>query len=237
MVSDHVLRVKRNDSDEYVLVDVISIGPALFDLELFATEGASPFAVKCIDLITCFFTSLADCVRLVKHSRIAEFHSKKSPVGLSDWETILRAILLQELIEGPDRAVLENVEVTATVVKDYITIIFCKNLSGVTQRIGKIPIKQDETQEIDTIGWVGTAVARSESLEKELVNLKARSEEQYDIIQKLNQQLEDLINSKKANEDSLLEKFRELLNAKKLKIRDQQRLLATSKVDPSKGLS
>ena len=53
MVSDHVLRVKRNDSDEYVLIDVISIGPALFDLQLFATEGASPFAAKCIDLITC----------------------------------------------------------------------------------------------------------------------------------------------------------------------------------------
>ena len=180
---------------------------------------------------------MADFVCSVKHSRIAEFHSKKSPVGLSDWGTILRAILLQERIEGPDRAALEDVEVTVSVVEDYVTIIFRKNLSGVTQRIGKIPIKKDENQEIDTIGWVGTAVARSEILENELVGLKARSEEQNNVIQKLNQQLEDLINSKKANEDSLLEKFRELLNAKKLKIRDQQRLLATSKVDPSKGLS
>jgi hypothetical protein len=44
-----------------------------------------------------------------------------------------------------------------------------------------------------------------------------------------------LIRAKEEHEDALLHKFAELLNAKKLKIRDQQRLLATAKVDAEKG--
>lgn len=48
---------------------------------------------------------------------------------------------------------------------------------------------------------------------------------------KLNQQLEDLIKAKSEHEDALLQKFASLINSKKLKIRDQQRLLATAKVD------
>ena len=180
--------------------------------------------------------SRADGVFAVKHSRIAEYHSKKSPVSLDDWETILRATLLQERLEGPSRVILEDVEVSATLVDDGLAIIFRKNLSGITQRIGRIPIRKDENQEIDTIGWVATAATRSEVLEKEVVDLLRRFNEQNDIIQKLNQQLEDLIRTKQRHENLLLEKLMAVLNAKKRKTRDQQRLLATSKVDPSKGL-
>jgi hypothetical protein len=43
-----------------------------------------------------------------------------------------------------------------------------------------------------------------------------------------------LITAKANHEAELLGKFRDLLNEKKAKIRDQQRLLATAKVDPKK---
>jgi hypothetical protein len=43
-----------------------------------------------------------------------------------------------------------------------------------------------------------------------------------------------LITAKANHEAGLLGKFRDLLNEKKAKIRDQQRLLATAKVDPKK---
>ena len=236
MASDHVLRLKRIDSEDFVLINITPIGPDLFDLRLSATEGANPFVTKCIDPQHVRFIP-ADFMYAVKHSRIAEYHSKKSPVSLNDWEKILEATLLQKRLEGPGRAVLGGIEVSATVIDDYVTIIFRKNVSGVKQRIGKISIQKDENHEIDTVGWVATAAARSEVLEKEIVDLKARFDEQNNVIQKLNEQLEDLIKTKKTHEESLFEKFRELLNTKKLKIRDQQRLLATSRVDPSKGLA
>jgi DNA double-strand break repair and V(D)J recombination protein XRCC4 len=54
-------------------------------------------------------------------------------------------------------------------------------------------------------------------------------------INKLNGQLEELINAKSEHESQLISKFVQLLNEKKLKIRNQQRLLASARVDPSKS--
>ena len=53
-------------------------------------------------------------------------------------------------------------------------------------------------------------------------------------IAKLQESLEELVTLKNESESQLLEKFSLLLNEKKLKIRDQQRLLLTSNVDPTK---
>jgi hypothetical protein len=47
----------------------------------------------------------------------------------------------------------------------------------------------------------------------------------------LTAQLDDLVRAKKSHQDEMLRKCAALLNAKKLKIRDQQRLLANAKVD------
>jgi hypothetical protein len=51
-------------------------------------------------------------------------------------------------------------------------------------------------------------------------------------IDDLTAQLDDLVKAKKSHQDEMLRKFAALLNTKKLKIRDQQRLLAHAKVDP-----
>ena len=51
---------------------------------------------------------------------------------------------------------------------------------------------------------------------------------------KLNEALEELVRLKIEHEDGLLEKFSLLLNEKKLKIRDQQRLLTGATVDPAR---
>lgn len=59
-------------------------------------------------------------------------------------------------------------------------------------------------------------------------------QEKEEEAQKLKSELADLVKLKNAHEDSLLEKFSLLLNEKKLKIRDQQRLLETATVDPAK---
>jgi hypothetical protein len=56
-----------------------------------------------------------------------------------------------------------------------------------------------------------------------------------DTIDKLNAQLEDFIKTKHEAETAMLQRFMELLNEKKRKIRDQSRLLAGAKVDKEVG--
>ena len=74
---------------------------------------------------------------------------------------------------------------------------------------------------------------RSDTLETSIQNLTEQLTEQKQTIEQLEQQLEDLIQAKKAHDEELLGKFALLLNEKKLKIREQQRLLAGAKVDPN----
>jgi hypothetical protein len=62
--------------------------------------------------------------------------------------------------------------------------------------------------------------AKAASLEAQVAELRA--------------QLEELTEAKTARETELLEKFCALLNEKKVKIREQQRLLSAAKVDPSR---
>lgn len=132
-------------------------------------------------------------------------------------------------------SILEKLEVTANINDETLAIIFRKNISGITQRLGEIALRKDEDQEIDSISWAATAVIRSTDLENEVKDLRVKYEEQGKMIKKLNQQLEDFIQAKIENDNSLLEKFRELLNAKKSKIRDLHRALASVQGDPQNG--
>lgn len=116
-----------------------------------------------------------------------------------------------------------------------LTITLRKNISGITQRLGTITLKQDDSQAIELFEWAGNAVAASTSLESEVASLSAKYHDQQEAVAKLNAQLESLIKAKEEHENELLQKFVELLNAKKLKIRDQQRLLTGAKVDTNKG--
>ena len=152
-----------------------------------------------------------------------------------NWEAILRSVLLQQKVDADASEAAQYLEVVASVSGDKLVIVFRKNISGIHQRLGEISLSQDDDQEIDTIAWVATAVARANALEKDVQDLQAKYEEQGDIIKKLRSQLDDFTKAKKDHEDALLEKFRELLNTKKLKIRNQQRLLATAKVNPETG--
>lgn len=129
-----------------------------------------------------------------------------------------------------------TLELRAAIIGEQMTIIFRKNISGITQRLGEITLVKDEAQEVDAIAWASTAVLRCDDLEREVEGLKRKYEDQQRIIQDLQQQLEDLIEAKKMHETALLEKFRDLLNAKKLKIRDQQRILARSQPRSRKGI-
>lgn len=166
------------------------------------------------------------------------FRGSSSKLDDKEWEGLLETFFLQQSLNGNKHAAeppLGTLEVSATISEEILLLVFRKSISGIKQRLGELALEKNENEEIELFGWLGTATARCDELAKELTNLDERDKEQGQTIQVIKQQLEDLIEAKIEHENSLLEKFRELLNAKKLKIRDLHRALAVARVDSENG--
>lgn len=97
-------------------------------------------------------------------------------------------------------------------------------------------LKQDDEQAIELFDWSGVAVARADSFEQQISSLNDRCRVAEDTIRKLSAQFEELVLAKTQHEIQLTASFVQLLNEKKLKIRNQQRLLVSATVDPAKGI-
>jgi len=215
-----VLRLPRipsqgNDAN-FVLVRVSSVGSRPLDIELIGTENESVFA-----------TSL-------KHNKTSALKAKNCPLNQEEWETVLSSILLGTPAEEGNEEVLRGIEAVAKVDGDLMTLTIQKRIEGITQRLGNIEIPSDETAEIDIFGWCGLAIESAKRSSQTLVELKTKVKEQEISLKKLHNNFEELVKAKTDHETDLLEKFSVLLNEKKLKIRDQQRLLSSANVDPSK---
>lgn len=165
------------------------------------------------------------------------FRGTSSKLDDKEWEVLLETFFLQQSLNGNKYAAepLGTLEVSANISEESLLLVFRKNISGIKQRLGELALEKNENEEIELFGWLGAATAQRDELVKELTNVNDRYKEQGDKIQVINQQLEDLIEAKIKHENSLLEKFRELLNAKKLKIRDLHRALAVARVDSENG--
>jgi hypothetical protein len=97
-------------------------------------------------------------------------------------------------------------------------------------------VKLESTdEELELLQWMPVAIEAAESAEDQLEKLKEQIEAANAKATRLEQQLQGLIDEKLTHENALIEKFADLLNSKKMKIRDQQRLLAGATVDPSTG--
>lgn len=101
--------------------------------------------------------------------------------------------------------------------------------------MGTIDLEPTKDDKFDL--WSGCAAGARLTAEARLYanELDRKLAEQTENNSKLEEQLQELLRAKEEHEDALLHKFTELLNAKKLKIRDQQRLLSTAKADIVKG--
>ncbi|KAI4239548.1 MAG: hypothetical protein L6R40_005493 [Gallowayella cf. fulva] len=241
MASEHVLRLPRTDSPgDYILLNASSNGASPLDFQLLATEGTEPYVKTRKPSLNPLISSMYKLtdLRTVKHSRISKYRSKHNHLSQSQWETLVRSTLLQERTpksedtEAEDP--LKDLELVASITNSKLTITFRKAISGIHQKLGEFSLSPDPNQSINTLDWASTAVLRAESLESDAETLRRKLAQQIEIAQKLNQQLEELIQAKQEHENALLEKCAVLINEKKKKIRDQQRLLAAAKVDPRK---
>lgn len=104
------------------------------------------------------------------------------------------------------------------------------------QKLGQIDLSQYTGQEQpDAFVWAEIAANNFTESRKHVEDLETQLATQAEIIDKLQSQLDSIVNAKDKHEGVLLHKFTELINSKKVKIRGQQRLLGTAKVDPDAG--
>ena len=212
-----ILRLHRTDRpSDHLLVHVSQTGNKSLDLKLIGTEHEHLYHAEFIE------------------SGVKSLQATSFSGDLNEWKATLKYALLRERPEGPIPEYLQGLETVASISGKSLTITIRKNIGGITQRLGDIKLQQDdEKEEVSAFEWVDAAVATADDLRPQLETLQLSMDEQRQQVQTLTKQLDDLVKAKKDHEDELLSKFTALLNAKKLKIRDQQRLLAGAKIDPA----
>ena len=212
-----ILRLHRTDkTNRHLLVQVVKVGNKALDLKLIGTEHEHLYHAQ------------------IEESKLKSLQAISFSGDLTQWKAILQYALLHQKPNGQIPDYLQGLETVATISGKTLTITIRKNIDGITQRLSDIKLQQDdEKEEIDAFDWVDSAAATADSTRTELETLQTSIDEQREQVTSLNKQLDDLVKAKKEHEEELLAKFTALLNAKKLKIRDQQRLLAGTQIDPA----
>ncbi|KAI5368213.1 putative DNA repair protein XRCC4 [Septoria linicola] len=212
----HVLRLRRTDNkSEDLLLNVAKEGRGDLDLKLIGTNKSELYVLSFAEADT------------------KSYQDRNFKGNFEEWKTLLKFALLHRQPESTLPESLQGVETVAAINGSTATITIRKNVDGITQRLGTIHLQENTAAtEIDIFDWVDTATAEAYDLRSQLEVLQASVESQKDAVAKLTTELDMLVRAKKEHEDELLSKFAVLLNAKKLKIRDQQRLLQGATIDP-----
>ncbi|KAI9703106.1 MAG: hypothetical protein M1820_005978 [Bogoriella megaspora] len=220
-MDQQTVKIPRVDAQEgdYVLANVCSNGPLPLDIRIEATEGTSPY-----------IGSLQESQKELGQ-RAKNYHGSNE-----EWKSILLHCFSRRRSLPSEASALRGLEVVAQLANQALVIVFRKNVGGITQRLGTVTLKQNDEMEISILDWAARAVDAGSKALEEVSSLEAKFAEQQKTVNKLNAELNVLIKVKQEHEDALLYKFQQLLNSKKLKIRDQQRLLAGAKVDPTAAM-
>lgn len=202
MAPTRVLRFARSDDNSaFVLLQVTPKGSRPLDLKLVGTEGEAPYVAS------------------LKQDRVSSLRVKNCPASESEWQTILESLFNQEPLAG--------IQATATVQSDTsISITVRKEIQGITQRLGSFSLIYDDNEPIELFEWCGAAVEASAAGKQAVAELTAKSHDSETAVAELQAQLEELLRAKDQDETALLHKFRDLLNEKKVKIREQQQVIA-----------
>lgn len=209
-----VLRLPRLDQSEpgFVLLHVSSAGRHALDLKLIGTDGESVFSVS------------------LRQNQTPALRERQFTGNQEELDDILSSILLA----GGKYEATRGIEAVARVDNEALNVLIQKQVEGITQKLAKIKLPETPDEEVELYEWCGFTVQSRQKSLSEVEELKKKLQEKEAEAQKLNAELVDLVQRKIDNENSIVEKFSLLLNEKKLKIRDQQRLLAVATVDPAK---
>ncbi|CRK20723.1 hypothetical protein HYQ45_015606 [Verticillium longisporum] len=199
-----VLRFPRSDEEgSFVLVNAAQTRTKPLALKLVGTDGLAPYVAS------------------LRHDRVAALLVKNSPCAEEEWVDILSGLLTQNPGDG--------VEAIATVESEVaITITVRRRVKGITQRLGTLELKHNADEEIELFDWCVLAAAAVVQANVTLAAVTTKQTELEASVWQLKSQLDELVEAKKTDETELLLKFRDLLNAKKVKIREQQKILAAA---------
>ncbi|KAL6809029.1 hypothetical protein GGI42DRAFT_228880 [Trichoderma sp. SZMC 28013] len=213
MAASRVIKLPRDDDEStYALIQVIQKGSKPLDVKLVGTEGEAPYV-----------TSL-------KHDRIASLQVPNCPVSESEWQAILQSLFSLQPVA--------DIQATASIESETsLSITVRKRVQGITQRLGSIELKHDENEGIELFKWCAETTDALAQSNVALAEAAAHAKELETTVKELNSQLDELITSKEDDETALLLKFRDLLNEKKVKIREQQKILAAGPIQGSQQAS
>ncbi|KAL3470410.1 hypothetical protein BJX99DRAFT_264276 [Aspergillus californicus] len=223
MSASGVIRIRRSDVDDdsFVLLHVSRSDSAALDLKITATEGESPYTTT------------------VRQSQLKKTKAKNYQGPDDEWKDIVIYILglSAEVAKKPE--FLLGIEASASINGSgeddkELVVTVRKRIESITQKLGSLTLQQDDEQSIELFEWSNLAIARADSLDQRFNSLRERYRTAEETINSLNRQLEEFINMKNQHEQQLMANLVQLLNEKKLKIRNQQRLLASATVDPDK---
>ena len=114
-------------------------------------------------------------------------------------------------------------------------MIWRRGAGGLTQKLGEVNLTRGKIDG-DQLDWFGASVDYSKSLERGLRNALAANNDLEQSLRKLQTKMEDLVQTKENEVARLFIGMRELMNEKKRKIFNLQRLLAACTVEPGVGM-
>jgi hypothetical protein len=129
----------------------------------------------------------------------------------------------------------ENIDVICSISTGTLTVTLNNKVEDITQRLGSVELLEvEDPEDVDVFEWTVQAIGERDELQKTIATSQARVREKDEEIAALRKQLDELVEAKAEHEKQMLSKFALLLNEKKLKIRNMQRVLATSNKDRDK---
>ncbi|BCS27501.1 uncharacterized protein APUU_60549S [Aspergillus puulaauensis] len=220
-LSPRVVHIRRSDeADSHVLL-YVSRSDSTGELTIIATEGEFPYTAT------------------LQQSQLNKLRTKSYEGSDDEWNDIVLYILgLQDETTKTTEPSM-GIEASATINDSgdghkALVIAARKRIQTITQKLGSLSLQQNDEQGIELFDWSNLAVTRADILEQRFNSLLDRFRTAEDTIALLNKQLEEFISLKTVHDQQLISDFAQLLNEKKLKIRNQQRLLASAQVDTEK---
>ncbi|KAF2491575.1 hypothetical protein BU16DRAFT_122420 [Lophium mytilinum] len=218
----HIIEIPAaaGEGDEFIIVDVTSHGPGRLDVTLLGSEGQFPY------------------FKQIQQRKLKELRTTRKGSD-EQWEAALSHLLLNEAVKAEYVSALKGVQVVYQEDGDNLKLIVRQEVATtkLKHNMGEIVLLRDEEKEIDPLDWARVAARGAAAAKDQFADLQTQLGTQQSTIDKLHAQLDDLVKAKEENDNAMLQKFTELLNEKKMKIRDQQRLLAGAKVDPKAAVT
>ncbi|UKZ86094.1 uncharacterized protein TrAFT101_001934 [Trichoderma asperellum] len=213
MATTRVIKLPRDDDESaHVLIQVVSKGSKPLDVKLVGTEGEAPYVAS------------------LKHDRLSSLQVSNCPVSESEWQSILQSLFALQPVA--------DIQATASVKSETsLSITIRKRVQGITQRLGYIELKHDGDESIELFDWCAESIDALIRSNAALAEAAAHAKELETTVTELKAQLDELVTSKQEDETALLQKFRDLLNEKKVRIREQQKVIAAGSFPNSQPVS